>query len=285
MTRKIIFNLQCLMVGLLLSCFTLNAQHRHEFLLSGSGGLSSLQYEAATGKQKNGLGGNLGLGYRFFFSPQWGLGTGVELACYNTRYNADNISIRYMATDMNGDGFEFRSTVNGYEEKQQATLVQIPLMLQFQTGNKHRFYAAAGGKVGIPVGGKYESSNTGIQNSGYYEYEDKEYTTQTFMGFGQFTGKGNEGDLSFKTAFFASVELGMKWALNESWSLYTGAYLDYGLNDIAKTQARPFVEFNTESPKDFRVNNIVNSQYQTSPFIGKITPVAAGIKLGVAFGR
>jgi hypothetical protein len=158
-------------------------------------------------------------------------------------------------------------------------------MLQFQTGDEHRFYVSAGGKVGIPVSGKYESSNTGIQNSGYYEKENYEYTTQTFMGFGQFTGRGAEGDMSFKTAFFASAELGMKWRLNGNWSLYTGAYLDYGLNDIAKKQSRPFVEYNTGSPEDFTVNSIVNSQYQTSSFTEKIIPVAAGIRLRLAFGK
>lgn len=285
MIQKISFNLLCLTASCLLSCFTLNAQHKHELSLYGGGGLSALQYEVATGKQKGGPGGNLGLGYHFFFSQQWGLGTGVELACYNTRYNADNISVRYMTTDMEGNGFEFRSAVNGYKEKQQAMLLQIPLMLQFQTGDEHRFYVSAGGKVGIPVSGKYESSNTGIQNSGYYEKENYEYTTQTFMGFGQFTGRGAEGDMSFKTAFFASAELGMKWRLNGNWSLYTGAYLDYGLNDIAKKQSRPFVEYNTGSPEDFTVNSIVNSQYQTSSFTEKIIPVAAGIRLRLAFGK
>ena len=148
----------CLIVILpLLVSGRLFAQHQHELSVYSGGGLSTLAYKPTFGEQKHGLGGHFGLGYHFFFTPNWGLGTGVELACYHARFKMNNLDIRYMTTDRDGDRFEFRSTVNNYEEKQRAMLLQIPLMLQFQTNkadSKRQFFAAAGGKAGFPMKGK-----------------------------------------------------------------------------------------------------------------------------------
>ena len=263
------------------------AQHKHEFSLYGGGGLSTLNYKATFGEQKYGLGGHLGLGYHFFFSPKWGLGTGAELAFYNARFNMSGLDIHYMATDMDGTAFEFRSAVNSYKEKQRAMLLQIPLMLQFQTGSKHQFFIAAGGKAGIPLKEKY-SSTASLSNAGFYAYESSLYDTQEFMGFGNFSGKKSNGSLDFKTAFFVSAETGVKWRLGEKWSLYTGLYLDYGLNNILKKQnvaSQPsLVVYNSADPPAFAVNSIIKSQYNAKSFTDKITPMAVGIKLRVAFG-
>lgn len=266
------------------------AQNKHEFSVYGGGGLSTLNYKVSVGEQQNGFGGQFGLGYTFFFSPKWGLGTGVEMAFYNARFSMDNFSNRYTTTDMDGNSFEFRSTLTNYEEKQGAMLLQIPLMLHFQTGNTHRFYAALGGKIGIPLSGIYESTNDGLKNSGYYAHEDYEYTTQEFMGFGTFKGKDVTGDLDFKTAFFVSAEAGMKWKLAGKWSLYTGLYVDYGLNNIYQTQdpAPQFVAYNSENPQDFTVNSILASQYMqngiSQTFTDKINPLAAGVKIALSLG-
>ena len=290
------YSIQLLLAVLagLLSCTALNAQSRHEFSFFAGGGLSDLKYDASAGKQKMDFGGQVGLGYQYFFCRNLGLGTGAEIALYNSVFNMDNLSTRYTTADMTGDNFEFRSTVSNYEEKQNAMLLQIPLMLQFQYGGKHKFYIAAGGKAGIPLSGKYKSSSASIVNTGYYDYENYEYTTPEFMGFGTFTNKNAKGDLDFKTAFFASAEIGMKWRLSDKLSLYTGAYLDYGLNDIRKVETRhvtslQFVEYNTANPRDFAINSIVNSQYSRNgnmqSFTDKIIPMAAGIKLRLIFLR
>jgi len=269
-------------IAALLLPFAATAQH--ELSIHAGGGLSTLNYNLTTGKQTFGFGGQFGIGYRYFFSPSWAVGTGVEFALYNTTYSANELSSRHAATDPAGVAFEFRSTVNKYEETQNAGLLQIPLMVQFQSGGKHKFYAAAGGKAGIPLCGAYSGKATAIANAGYYNYENGLYDTQEFMGFGTFTSKRGKGDLDFKTAFFASAEIGMKWKLNDGLSLYTGAYLDYGLNNVqsVKTQGNaslpPFVEYNTASPRDFAVNSALQA------FTDRVRPVAAGITLRLAFG-
>jgi len=274
----------------LLFCAAINAQYKNELSINGGGGLSTLNYNVTAGKQNSGLGGKFGLGYQFFFSKNFGLGTGAELALYNAKYTLDNLSQQYMTADMDGTDFEFRSAITNYKETQQALMVQIPLMLQFQTGSKHQFYAALGGKAGIPVSGKSKNSSASIVNSGYYSEENYEYTTQEFMGFGTFTGRSANNNLNFQTAFFASAEAGVKWKLKDKMALYTGVYLDYGLNNIYKenSTAQQFVTYNTANPRDFTENSILASQYtqngNSQSFTDKIAPMAVGIKLGLAFG-
>jgi len=272
----------------LLSCTTLTSQNKHEFSVYGGGGLSTLKYKMSVGEQKNNFGGLAGIGYTYFFSSKIGLGSGAELALYNAKSTIDNLGDKYMAKDMEGAGFEFRSTVSNYEEKQKAMYVNIPLMLQFQTGKKHMFYAAAGGKIGIPLNGKYKTSGATIKNSGYYAEEDYEYTTQEFMGFGTFTGRDMDDDVDFKLAYIVSAEAGMKWKLKDNLSLYTGAYFDYGLNDIQKDNDRRFVQYNTAKPKEFINNSVLTSQFshnnKTENFTDKINLMSVGLKVKLAFG-
>ena len=273
---------------------TVNAQNKHEFSVFSGGGLSTLKYTASEGKQKMSIGGLLGLSYQFFFSQNLSIGTGMEFALYNSTFKLKNLSTRYMTTDIDNDNFEFRTVVSNYEEKQDIAMIQIPIMLQIQSGNKHKFYIAAGGKIGINLNGNYSSKSASIVNTGYYDCEDYEHTTQKFIGFGTFADKKAKGNLDFKTAFFASAEIGMKWKIGENSSLYTGAYLDYGLNNISKIETLSntypqFIEYNTAHPRDFAINSILKSKYTQNgtvhSFTNKIKPFATGIKLKLAFGK
>ena len=299
MKRQFIKNIIIAMFPLLLSG-GIFAQHDHEFSVYGGGGLSALKYKVTYGDQKLGFGGHFGLGYHFFFSPNWGIGTGAELGFYNSKVSMNNLDVRYGTTDIQGVPFDFISKVNTFKEKQHAMMLQIPLMLQFQTNkpdSKRQFFAAAGGKAGIPLNGKYRTT-ADLSNAGYYPYENALYDTQTFMGFGDFAGRKANGSLDFKTAFFLSAEAGMKWKLNDKWSLYTGVYVDYGLNNIVETKnfspLPTIVEYNRANPTEFAMNSIIKSQYisnissqgtGTPQTIDKITPIAAGIKLRLTFGK
>jgi len=268
------------------------AQHKQEISVSGSGGLSFLDYKLTGGERKSGLGGLFGLGYHFFFSPVFGLGTGVEIACYNSKYELGNYNFSSMATDIEGANFEFRSSLNGYDEKHYAMMLQIPLMLQMQTGGKHQFYLAAGGKLGIPLKGKYNNTTSSLNNSGFYVYENSLYDTQEFMGFGKFTNKKYDGEINFDMKFLASAEAGVKIRLSDKRSLYAGAYIDYGLDNIMKTvDSYPsFVEYNIAHTPPFVINSVLNSKYSQGAGnvaqvpTNEIKPMAIGIKLRLAFG-
>jgi len=279
------------LLNLLLLC-SVYAQDVHEFSISGGGGFSSLMYDPSPGEQSVGFGPQFGFGYAFFITSRFGFVTGLELAFYNAEFKLNNFQTRYQAIDLvEGVDFMFRSTLNGYEETQSVAMLQFPLMLQFQTEGKYKFYLAAGTKIAIPMSGSYSSSGDVI-NSGYYEEENYEYTKQGFRGFGTYKNKRTDGKYDFKSSFLASMEMGMKWRFDDGLSIYTGAYFDYGFSNILKKQdvekLPQMVEYNSINPPNFAINGILNSQWKNNnapqTFVTKITPMAIGIKIRVALG-
>lgn len=283
---------------LIFPCAVINAQSKYEILLKGGGGLSTLNY-ATTAKnctQENGLGWQAGIGYSYFFFSEWGIGTGIELAQCNSRFRMGDFVNRYMTTDKQRNDFEFRSNVEKYLEKQSLLQVQIPLMMQYQTGAQQRLYAAAGVKVGIPVKGSYTNTGGNIINSGYYDDEKYEYTTQKFMGFGKFDAKKADGELELNMSYFVSAEFGVKfntgalsWKFGGRGAIYVGVFIDYGLNSIApKIQySSKFIEYIPDM-YDFTMNSVFYSQDgDEQPFISnnKIHPLSVGIKLKLSYGK
>jgi len=262
-----------------LSSFSAVAQSIHEFSIYAGGGLSTLNYSLQEGNRSNGLGGDFGVGYAYFFSEHWGVNTGLGLALYNAKatFNNGTTIITPTLQDNEGDIFDMHTTLNGYEEKQNTTFLNIPVMLQYQTGNTNKFYAQGGVKVSIPLSGSYETNSNSITNKGYYPEYDNWATTQKFMGFGIFLDKKSENDLDLKVLFMLSAEAGMKWAIGEKLSLYTGLYFDYGLNDIV-AHDKPFVNYSVADPENFSTNSSLES------LTDKVSNMAIGVKVKLAVG-
>ncbi|MCL1956737.1 MAG: OmpA family protein [Fibromonadales bacterium] len=245
-----------------------------EFSVYAGGGLSTLMSDEKGSDNNFWLGGLLGFGYSYFFAPNLGLGSGLEMTFYNAEYNLKKYTQRpYPFTDFQGNDMEFRSTIYGYKEEQSAMLLQIPFMLQYQRNYKEKLvYAAAGTKIGIPLTVKSKAFADSIKNSGYSEYVDDEFTTQEFLGFGTHPKQKSEKKLALQTAVLLSAETGIKWKLNEEFRLYTGIYFDYGLNPITKRNSNRVVEYKSQE-RAFVFNNIVE----------EVTPLAIGLKLKLSF--
>jgi len=253
-----------------------------EYSAYSGGGLNVLINDANKGGKSLGLGGLLGFGYSYFFTPSWALGSGLEMTFYNAEYNLKKYTQQpYMFTLADSLGLqlkemEFHSTLNGYKEEQSIMLLQIPFMLQYQRSyNNHIIYTTAGTKIGFPLTGKSKASADSVENSGYSEYVDGEFTTQKFLGFGTFTNQKSEKKLTLQTAVLLSAETGVKWQLNEEFMLYTGIYLDYGLNSVTKKSSGRVVEHKNQ--KEYKNHFVFNN------LTDEITPLALGLKLRLSF--
>ena len=252
---------------------------QHEISINAGGGLSTLSYSPAFGSRKNGFGGQAGFGYSYFFLPRLGFTSGMEFAPYSARFTGDSFSVSSDAVDASGDAFELRSFMTGLKEKHSASMLQIPLMLQYRIpAGKQQYFVAAGGKAGIPVGGKYSVEAGTVKNTAYYEEENYEYELQEFIGLGEFADRAGKGNLKLSPVFLISMETGMKRKLNEKWALLAGVYFDCGLNTVLnKHNPLPAVGYDAESPSVFELKSISYS------VAGKITPVAAGIRIKLLF--
>ena len=257
---------------------------KHEFSANAGGGISTLLYSSNVGVQSNGFGCAFGLGYAFNFSENWAILTGADLAFYNSSYEAKLLNHSYSIahppispTPPAGSNTRFDVTYEyaNYEENQTATYLNIPIMVQFSTSGKNKFYAAAGAKIGVPISSKYKIESGSLELQGYSHYTGQPYAQG--HGFGSSTPT-NEADLDFKLSCMLSLEMGAKWKLVERWNLYTGIYFDYGLNNISDTNEKRMVEYNASG------NHIYNSAIQSMPAnVDGVNNMAIGLKIKVSF--
>lgn len=276
------YRLSILILVLSLS-IPLAAQHVHEFSVNAGGGLSSLNYKPAYGKFTAGFGAEAGLGYHFFFSQKWGVGTGVNFSLYNSSTTMDSYSSRSQVTSKAGNPFDFAYAYTGYKESISAMLLTIPIMAQFQhpIAEKIQLYAAAGGKFGLPLSATCNTSGDLSTNAYFTGTNVTYYDDLPMKGFGNYD-VDQDTDLELGVAVMLSLEIGAKWRINESLQLYTGAYLDYGVNNINKGETTNDLLSYNASAQSYPEGFNYGTQLSASD---KVAPVAAGLKIRLSFVR
>lgn len=254
---------------------------KHEFVLRGGVGATSLNASTAGVTNKGGFGGNAGLGYNYFFSSRFGIGTGLELGFYNAKSTADLLTASYQAYDkVEQENFNFSYNFVGFEEKQSITMFTIPLLVNFQTGVKNKFYASAGFRIAIPVGKSIEQTATNLLTTGTYAGFPPFEGDVPESGFVNIDNYSASSSVELNTSFMLSLEAGMRWKLTENWGLYTGLYLDYGLNNIRKTNNKQVVQYQTDAPASLQANSVLNTSWTS-----KVHPMSYGLRISVAFGK
>lgn len=285
-----------LVVAGFLACTTVlstQAQTKREISVWGGGGLSTFDYSIENGNRKNGMGGLFGIGYNYFLTESWSIGSGLEISFSKAKMSQKSFADAHNSNDGEYD-FVYRTSVENYREKQKATYLNIPLTAQFQLDitKEHKYYVSGGFKIGIPLSSKFKITEGTFKNSGYYPQWSNQngreliMDTQEFMGFGTYDQKNKEGDLNFKVAVMATLETGIKWKAGDNSSLYTGIYIDYGLNDIKKTD-KHIAEYNQNNPQDFVNNSALASHWkndnQSQKLVDKVVPFNLGLKVGFLF--
>ena len=263
----------------LLSPAVWGQQQAGEFSAFIGGGLSHLKYSPGASSPK--AGASAGLGYRYYFSPQWSIGSGAGLQLYNSRINLNQLSGSSPARDAEGSPFEFRYNAANYRESQTAFYLAVPLNVQFETAaSETAWYIHMGGKVAYPVRARYQAEIPGLATTGYYPEWNVELAAPAFMGFGQWQNVGSpKRELKTKTAFLLTAETGIK--RKGSRLAYIGVYADYGLNNILKAGDRSAViRYLTDSPSQFSYRSVTTSlNGDGNPWAEKLNLFSLGIKL------
>ena len=271
-----------------LSCCTgiLQAQSQNEFTVSLGAGSSALKYKINNENSKSGFGWQFGAGYSHYFSKSIGISLGLEAAMFGSSLNMKNISFEQQIQTPPGlyGSFLLKTNYDGLEEKQTAIMFQVPVMLQFQfpVSEKSFFFLGTGVKIGFPVSSKWNQDISTVSTSGYSDYTNQQYIDMPNHGFSTYSGLNPSGILELKSAVSLALEGGLKFNIGERKYLYTGLFLDYGLNDIYKAPATStsMLTYNDASPADHTFNSAMTSNLLS----GGIKPFAIGVKIRIGIG-
>jgi hypothetical protein len=195
---------------------TLSRAQSNEMSIHIAGGLSTFNYDLLQGNKTCRLGGELGFGYTWFFNSQWGLGTGLGIGLYRAQLNLDGTtSVIPDLTNEYGYAYYLRSTLHQYTEKQLATFLNIPLMVQFQTpiAERRLFYARAGAKVGIPLSASATARNGSLTNTQVYPVLLQLLSEPKSKGLGTFDDRNATEQLRLNPVFFCCRRSGRQMAV------------------------------------------------------------------------
>jgi hypothetical protein len=257
-----------------------SAQYSYEYAVAGGGGLSSLQYKITKGSTSQGWGGYIG-GDFLIKQKQWGLGSGIHGAFYNSTVNASDLTQYNEVNNPAYPGkFYFQARINNYSEKQEAFFLNIPLKVQYRQSQGRGLYAEAGVAVGIPLSTHYKGHIDTLITTGFSEYTGNTYADLPVYGFGTYTNVNSSGSIGFKLQWTINGQVGMQWRW-QGMLLYTGAYVQYGLNNIRRNADLPLVNYQQSRPSQFSFNSITNAVFdhngQPYSLVQRVNVLAAGL--------
>lgn len=293
--------LSAIAMAVSVSAQTENYVPKHEFSISGFGGLSTLNYKVNIPQnpyidgvdRKMGLGGGVGLDWTYHFSKHWGLRLGVQAALYNAKAKKDFTLNEIYLPDQTRIDIDAQ-----LQEKQRAVYAQVPLMVQWMTpAGKNHFYVALGGKFGMRLWDNYkqivDAKMTRSLPGNIPSRAVDNRPTEIHESY-----RGTIGLKRFDV--MGSAEVGMRWTLFNGVGLYTGLYFDYGfLNTAPKAKgvSATMGEFDVEDVRDMsilsaEIRGIPQSQDRTvAPtttnfrLVDKVHKMAGGLVLRLSFGK
>jgi hypothetical protein len=257
-------------------------ERKHELSIYGLGGYSPINFALDSRGSKSGsMGGGAGLGYTFNINSSLGIVTGVEMTMYGAEISFDNVSGEY-DEGKDKQQLQFSYSLNGYEEKQSITVFSIPVMAQYSLplgSGSTKFYASGGFKLGFPIVAKADIKPGTAKTSGYYAHENITYENLPQHGFvTDLVLQNVKQDLKPGFSAALALEAGARFSLTDKIDLYTGAYLDYGLNSIQKTNDRHLLEYDSFNETTFKHNSVLDTGLTS-----KANMLSAGLKLRIGF--
>lgn len=266
------------------------SQNKNELSVYLGGGITSFNDKTNNAiDTKKQFGGMIGIGYSYNITPSFALATGLEYSLYANKMNVNEINETYITQDDDGAGvpIEYSLLAKDVEEKQKVGYLQIPFMLKYTypVSNSMGLYFGGGAKIAFAVYENYNQNINNITTSAYYKDQDHLIDDFPENGMGNLGPSRSDGDLKFKTAYFASAELGLNIGLSKQIYLSTGLYIDYGLNNVNDNKTKEtFSEYRFEDEHPYPATySLIQSSYRDESFVEKIKPLSVGIKLKLNF--
>ncbi len=247
----------------------------HEFLIGGGFGLSSLKYANSEAC----LGGSVDLGYAYNFNKHIALSSGISFDLLSTKTKNNSLTtqelIHIPAYAVFGDDrFDYNADIKGFVETQKVQYLSIPLMIRYQTKLKSigTLYGMGGLKFGIPVNAEFDQKIDQYTTTGYSYLTRQTHKNEEEYGYSTYNDQETKGSLDLGFNIAIALEAGYAWNLGDDCKLYTGVYMDYGLNNIAPDKKAEIITYNPEQITTPEMNSITTS-------VDKINTMSFGVMI------
>lgn len=253
----------------------------HHLNFNLGGGLHTMMSDPLYGHWEKGFGGMFEARYELV-PKVVGFGTGLKMTLRNsaTTSNCKDVNANYISEaggEWNGNGQEaqsYTSEFKNWHEKESMMAIEVPVQFVISTGftKPCSFHAALGASLSLPIAGKYKADEGVLQNAILFEqtgYEMKGIDHDDLMPY-----KAEEiekGKIKYGLGVNAIADLGILKKLANECALYIGLYGSYGVLNVCKGN-----DNNLYKAQEHKYAGIYSSNQ-----VSKITPIEAGLKIGV----
>ena len=253
---------------------------KHEYSVYLSGGQSEMLYTLDQGgNTSGGIGIGGGLTYTYNINEKWAVSAGLEYFAASGSASFKRLAEEYDTYDnrSNPPGkVRYKYVVTDYEEKQNYSILSVPIMARLKTpvNESLYFYAAGGFKFGLPISAKARISGGSLAASGYYDHEHVNYTDLPEYGF--FNGQGSDtrtSEIDLNPPVSLSFEAGLRFPAGKH-SFFAGVFFDYCLNNIKKTSDKHPLQYD---------GRVTSYSVLSSSLAYKSGLRNVGLKIGLSF--
>ncbi len=256
------------------------------YLGAGYGGID---YRLTDGKNIGFVSGLGQINYAYFFTPEWGIGAGIDLANYTATGTSNTLLTWPGVSDSDGETYTHRAQLNDWKERQNLLSVGIPITAQYQHwwkkngkdgDDKIGIFAEAGVKVGFPFASTYAVKSGSVNHTGWYERWGLEL--DHLHEFSEQQSASESGKFTTNPTVAATASVGALFPLKKNLDLMVGLYFNYSINSCHKASSDA-LGFYTEGASPDYYSGFMN-QYKGLPNstqIEAMRPYAVGVKVGL----
>jgi len=249
-----------------------NAQDKKVAFEVGAGyGLSGLSGKVENGSITPGMGYQLSLNGKYFFTKNIGLGIGAGYAAYSSKAELTTYSANIASVDDENESFEYRIAASGINEEQKLSALEIPIFLAYRKNlsEKLGLNASLGIKLSLPLSATYQCTKGSIETKGYYDAYNVVLYGMPNHGFEKIDQISYSGDLNTTMAYSLFANAGVTIPAGKM-GINIGVWGSYGLNSVLAPEINQLM--------------VYPGKYQSVTSISdKVSLVSGGIKIGLSF--
>ena len=277
-----------LMMLLIVSGLTAFSQTNQGLYFGGSVGMNSLVYSIDGGSSKPKLGYGGKFGYIYYFSPNWGIGTGVEFSFCATDGYLDGAKVSFEGQiDDESDIYRKDIYFRDWSEKQTFFLAQVPVLLHYRynfgSQKRRELYLYLGAKCQLPLMANYVVTNGEIETQGYYAEWNVTFFGLPNHGFGTEKNKATSGSLSLPFNVSASLGIGFSFEVTKMIDIYVGGTFDYGFLNLKQGGSGDLLYFDNNN-LNYR-GILLSSITEKANFVSVQGEVGMRLAIGKPFAR